>query len=103
MSFWDEISVVVEEFDEEEMVRDFVEAFQGIVMSSTEMILIRFHGQDLEGKIKDILVLGSADKQCAESPSGRQPPTMGIILDATYVTFVKARDSPIKIRSGMKK
>lgn len=97
---------VAEVFNADDMARNFVKAFSGIVMSANEVIVFEFHGQNLKGTIKNVSVLELADEQRKGASAGSRPSThggMGILFEKTDVTFMKAADSPIKIKSSAKK
>lgn len=97
---------IAEVFNADDMARNFVKAFNGIVMSANEVIVFEFHGQNLKGTIKNVSVLELADEQRKGAPGGHRPPTrdgMGILFEKTDVTFMKAADSSIKIKSSAKK
>ncbi|KAF5333529.1 hypothetical protein D9611_002707 [Ephemerocybe angulata] len=95
-----------EQFDAEDIARSFLKGFSGIVMSTEEIIVFEYHGYNLKGQIKAVSVLDLADEQRRGAPpQGRQftHQDMGIIMEKTDVTFLKAPDSTIKLKSSAKK
>lgn len=98
---------ITEQFSADEMAKNFIKAFSGIVMSTEEVIAFEFHGQNLKATIKSVAVLDLADEQRKGIPNGGQRTVghehMGILFEKTDVTFMKAPDSAIKIKSSAKK
>jgi len=88
---------IAEVYSADDMAKNFIKAFNGILMTTDQTIVFEYHGQNLKGIIKSVALL--------EVP-GNPPPVMrntGIIFAETDVTLLKAPDSPIKIRSSAKK
>lgn len=98
---------IAEVFSADEMGRNFVKAFNGIVMSQDEVLVFEFHGQNLKATVKSVAVLELADEQRRGAPQGGQRSQnhnyVGILMEKTDVTFMKASDSAIKIKSSAKK
>ena len=97
---------IAEQFSSDEMTRNFVKAFNGIIMSSDQIIVFEFHGHNLKATIKSISILELADEQRGSARGGHQIASrqnMGILMEKTDVTFMKAPDSQIKIKSSSKK
>ena len=98
---------VAEQFSADEMARNFIKAFSGIVMSTEEVIAFEFHGQNLKATVKSVAVLDLADEQRKGVPNGGKRTVghehMGILFEKTDVTLMKAPDSNIKIKSSAKK
>lgn len=96
---------IAEQFSSDEMTRNFIKAFNGIVMSSEQALVFEFHGYNLKATIKSTSILELADEQRgsrgSQHPASRQ--NVGILMDKTDVTFMKAPDSQIKIKSSSKK
>jgi vesicle-fusing ATPase len=84
------------------MTRNFIKAFNGIVMSSNQVIVFEFDGQNLKATIKLISIIELADEQ-RESAHGGHHQNVGILIENTDVTFMKVPDSQIKIKSSLKK
>ena len=96
---------IAEQFSSDEMTRHFIKAFNGIVMSSDQVIVFEFHGHNLKGTIKSTSTLELADEQRGSArvshPASRQ--NVGILMEKTDVNFMKAPESQIKIKSSSKK
>jgi vesicle-fusing ATPase len=94
-----------EQFSADEMTRTFIKAFNGILMAVGAILVFEFHGQNLKVAIKALAIVELADGQRKGAPVQRSPihDSMGILMDKTDVTFVKAGDSPIKIKSSSNK
>lgn len=100
---------IAEQFSADDMTRVFVKNFNGHVISNDEVMVFEFHGQNLKALIKGVSILELADEQRRgqrhpdEHSLGIDPHSMGILMDKTDVTFMKAGDSLIKIKSSAKK
>jgi vesicle-fusing ATPase len=97
---------IAEQFSADEMARNFLKAFNGIVMSADEVLVFEFHGQNLKATVKGVGVLELADEQKRGAGTGQRSVNhqyMGILMNKTDVTFMKAGDSAIKIKSSAKK
>jgi vesicle-fusing ATPase len=93
---------IAEQFSSDEMTRNFIKAFNGILMSSNQVIVFEFHGHNLKATIKSISILELADEQRGSAHGGHNQ-NVGILMENTDVTFMKAPDSQIKIKSSSKK
>lgn len=89
--------VISEVYSADEMAKYFVNAFNGTLMSTDQLINFEYHGQNLKGFIKSIAVLDIP----GSPPSIMR--TTGIISSQADVTIMKAADSAIKIKSSGKK
>ena len=97
---------IAEQFSTDEMTRNFIKGFSGIVMSSDQVLVFEFHGHNLKATVKSISILELADEQRGSACSGQQAASrrnVGILMEKTDVTFIKAPDSHIKIKSSSKK
>ena len=92
-----------ETFNADEMARNFVKAFSGIVFSPGQFLVFEFHGQNLKAFVKGVGLLELADEQKRGGQQGRRHDNMGILMDKTDVGFLKAGDSTVKIKSSSKK
>ncbi|KAJ3516142.1 hypothetical protein NLJ89_g1302 [Agrocybe chaxingu] len=89
---------LAEVYSADDMAKNFLKAFDGILMSTNEIIVFEYHGQNLKATVKGVSIL--------EVPG--QPPSVfkdaGILYSTkTDVTFMKAPDSLIKLKSSAKK
>jgi vesicle-fusing ATPase len=94
---------VAEQFDPEEMHRNFIKAYSGIVMSVDQIIIFEFHGHTIKAVVKAVSLLELADEQRKGAPQGQRYEHLGIVMEKTDVTFMKAPDSAIKIKSSAKR
>ncbi|KAK7470300.1 transport between ER and Golgi ATPase protein [Stygiomarasmius scandens] len=97
---------IAEQFSADDIARHFIKLFNGVVMSTDEVIAFEYHGQNIKGTVKGVSLLELADEQRRQVPpnqSSRGLQTYGIVMDKTDVTIMKAPDSLIKIKSSAKK
>lgn len=94
---------IAEQFSSDEMTRNFIKAFNGIAMSSDQVIVFEFHGHNLKVTIKSISILELAEEQRGSARGGPSRQNVGILMEKTDVTFMKAPDSRIKIKSSSNK
>ncbi|KAH9943139.1 vesicular-fusion protein SEC18 [Epithele typhae] len=87
---------IAEAFSADDMVKNFIRAFSGIIFAAQEVILFEFHGQTLKATIKGARVV----ELPGQRPGGD---SYGIVMEKTDVTFMKDPSSPIKIKSSAKK
>lgn len=87
---------IAEAFSADEMAKSFLRAFGGVIFAVGENFLFDFHGQNLKATVKGLLVV--------ELPGQRNDAThFGVPMEKTDVTFMKAPDSAIKLKSSAKK
>ena len=92
---------IAEAFSADEMAHNFIKAFSNMVFAAGQMLAFEFHGQNLRAHVKGLSVLELADAQ-RRGGSGALT-TLGVLMEKTDVTFMKAGDSAIKIKSSAKK
>lgn len=92
---------IAEQFSADDMAKNFVKAFSGIIFTVGEILVFEFHGQNLKGIVKAIGTLELADAQRRGGASS--PANIGILMDKTDINLIKAGDSAIKIKSSSKK
>ncbi|OCH95930.1 AAA-domain-containing protein [Obba rivulosa] len=92
---------IAEQFSADEMAHNFLKAFSGIMVAAGEILVFEFHGQNLKGVVHNVnaIELSDAQRRGGPRPSG----DYGILFEKTEVTFIKAPDSAIKIKSSAKK
>lgn len=93
---------VSEVYNADEMTKNFLKAFSGIIFTPGQHLVFEFHGQNLKAIVKGLALLELADEQRG-GRQGKRQENMGILMDKTDVVFMKAGDSPIKIKSSAKK
>lgn len=97
---------IAEQYSADDMAHTFLKAYNGILISADEILVFEYHGQNLKVIAKNVSVLELADEQRRGGAPGRRIPRhdrMGILMDKTDVTIMKASDSLIKIKSSAKK
>lgn len=92
-----------EPYSADEISRNFVKIFNGVVFAPGEILIFDFKGEKLKMTVASMNVVELPDQQ-NNSRVGKQPHMeMGIVMDRTDVTVMKASDSMIKIKSSAKK
>ncbi|KAL0950212.1 hypothetical protein HGRIS_010202 [Hohenbuehelia grisea] len=98
---------IAETFSADDMARTFLKAFNGLVFAADGVAIFEYHGQNLKCSIKGLSTLDLADEQHRGAPPSPSRPInhsfMGILMDKTDVTIMKAGDDRIKIKSSAKK
>jgi vesicle-fusing ATPase len=89
---------LAEQFDTEEMSKNFLRAYNGQIFAATEPLAFDFHGVSLKATILSARTLELADAQ-RRGGGGGAPQNMGILMEKTDITFVKAGDSLIKLKN----
>jgi vesicle-fusing ATPase len=94
-----------EEFSVDDMSKIFLTAFSGIIMAVGESIAFEYRGVPLKGTVVSLSVLQLADEQRSShrGGSGGSRKDSGILMEKTDVNFLKASDSPIRLKSSAKK
>ncbi|KAF7352445.1 hypothetical protein MVEN_01209200 [Mycena venus] len=84
-----------EAYSADELARNFLKAYSGIVVAAGELMIFDYHGQNLKVFVKSLSVLELADQQRG---------AFGIIMDKTDITIMKAAEANgINIKSSAKK
>ncbi|KAJ7129270.1 AAA-domain-containing protein [Mycena epipterygia] len=97
-----------EAYSADELARNFLKAYNGIVMAVGELMIFDYHGQNLKVLVKSLSVLELADQQRGggrqRSDYGPDPHSFGIMMDKTDITMMKAVDANgIILKSSAKK
>ncbi|KAJ7715218.1 vesicular-fusion protein SEC18 [Mycena olivaceomarginata] len=97
-----------ETYSADELVRNFLKAFNGIIVAAGEYMIFDYHGQNLKVLVKSLSVLELADQQRGgggrRAEYGPDPRSFGIIMDKTDITMMKAAEANgINIKSSAKK
>jgi vesicle-fusing ATPase len=87
------------------MSKIFLKAFSGIIMAVGEAIAFEYRGVALKGTVVSLSVLELADEQRSRlrGGGGASRKDSGILMEKTDVNFLKASDSPIRLKSSAKK
>jgi vesicle-fusing ATPase len=91
---------IADQFSADEMAKNFLKAFGGQVFATGEILMFDFRGISLRATIVGLRTLELAD---AQKRGGGAPSNMGLLMDKTDVSFIKAGDSSIKLKSSAKK
>ncbi|GJE84530.1 vesicular-fusion protein SEC18 [Phanerochaete sordida] len=90
---------IAEAFSADEMAKNFIRAYNGIMLSVGQLLIFEFHGQNLK-----LQVVGVQPVELVNAPPVRgQGASSGVIMENTEVNFIKAADSAIKLKSSAKK
>lgn len=81
------------------MARVFIKNYSNQVFSAGQVVVFEYHGQTLRATVTgaSLLDLGKSGRQ------GGAPRSLGLLMEKTDITFIKASDSPIKIKGSAKK
>ena len=86
---------IAEQFSTDEMASTFLRGHKEKIFGVGESLIFEFHGQNLRILVKSFSVV--------DLPGGGAGATMGILMEKTDITLVKAADSLIKLRGSSKK
>lgn len=86
---------IAEQFSTDEMAQTFIKAYSEKIFGTGEILVFDFHGQNLKAKVVGLSVV--------ELTNGTANQSMGILMNKTDVTFIKANDSLIKLKTSSKK
>lgn len=90
-------------YSADDISRNFVKIFNGVVFAPGEMLTFDFKGEKLKMIVVSMSLVELPDTQNS-ARFGKQPHMeMGVVMDRTDVTVMKAGDSMIKIKSSAKK
>ncbi len=92
---------IAESFSADEMERNFLKAYNGILFTVGQLLVFEFHGQNLKLQVKGLNTVELADGQRRGGASAST--NLGVLMEKTQVTFIKAADSTIKLKSSGKK
>ncbi|KAF8213952.1 vesicular-fusion protein SEC18 [Mycena galopus ATCC 62051] len=98
-----------EVYSADELVRNFLKAYSGIIITAGQYLIFDYHGQNLKVHAKSLSVLELADQQRGGGGRGRSeygpdPRSFGILMDKTDITMMKAQDhNGLNIKASGKK
>ncbi|KAF9506121.1 hypothetical protein BS47DRAFT_1353273 [Hydnum rufescens UP504] len=101
VSFLKRNAQATEVFDADDMARAYINAFNGMVFSPSQIVVFDFHGQTIRGLVTGISLVELAKGGRHETLSAS--PSLGLLMDQTDVNFMKASDSTIKLKTSAKK
>ncbi|KDQ64451.1 hypothetical protein JAAARDRAFT_28082 [Jaapia argillacea MUCL 33604] len=96
---------IAEQFSADEMAKNFIKGFGGVVFATGQTLVFEFHGQILKAVVKGVglVDLNEQSQQQQRQQNQRGMSDAGILMDKTDVSFMKAPDSAIKIKASAKK
>lgn len=81
------------------MAKVFLKAYKNVILNIGQLMIFEFHGQNLRLRITGLSPI-DLPKQPSQSVS---PINIGVVMENTDITFVKAADSNLKLKSSAKK
>jgi len=103
VGFWRRGLEIAEQFSADEMANSFIKAFNGQIFGLDQQLVFDYHGHNLKAIVKGMNILELAEGQQRRRAAHGALSGMGVLMDRSDVTFIKAADSRIKIRSSAKK
>lgn len=95
---------VAEQYSADEMAHNFIKGFNGIVIAVGEILVFEFHGQNLKAVVKGLHNLELPPRAGVTEPRRAHAHVPhGVLMEKTDVTFIKAADSSVKIKSSARK
>jgi vesicle-fusing ATPase len=92
-----------EPYSADEISRNFVKIFSGVVFAPGEILIFDFKGEKLKMTVASMNVVELSDQQNNSRVVKQLHMEMGVVMERTDVTVMKASDSMIKIKSSAKK
>ncbi|OJT15463.1 Vesicular-fusion protein sec18 [Trametes pubescens] len=87
---------IAEAFSADDMAKNFLRAYNGIVFATGEVLSFEFHGQILRVAVKGVQIVDLPGRQSEATH-------YGVVMEKTDITFMKSPDSAIKLKSSAKK
>lgn len=102
VSFLRSGTAATEQFDTEEMSRNFLRAFDGHIFTNGQLLVFEFHGFNLMVVVKGVNVVeaGQINQQGGAAVGGSHHIDKGILIAQTEISFNKAADSQIKLKAS---
>lgn len=99
-----------EQYDADEMARNFLRAFDKHIFTSGQLLVFEFHGQTLKAAVTGVSVVDADQLPKAGSKNVPPPPPArgqtlqrGILISQTQVNFFQAPDTTLKIKASGKR
>ncbi|KAJ7228263.1 vesicular-fusion protein SEC18 [Mycena pura] len=97
-----------EAYSADDLARNFLKAFNGLVMAIGQPLLFDYHGQNIKVLVKGLSVLELAEQQRGggrvRADRGPDPRSYGIMMDKTDITVMKSVEANgINIKASAKK
>ena len=90
---------IAEAFSADEMAQNFLRSHNGVVFSVGQLLIFDFHGQMLKLQVVGLQTVELMNAPPSQGQSGQS----GVLMEKTDITFLKAADSSIKLKSSAKK
>lgn len=108
LSFLRKGTEVDEQFDADEMARNFLRAFDSHIFTKGQLLVFEFHGQNLKAVINGVSVVEADQVRGAGKGAPPPPPShagqnRGILISQTQINFFKAPDSTLRIKASGKR
>ena len=87
-----------EQFSADDMTRHFIQVFSGQMFGVRQTASFDYRGHGIRAVIKGMQVL-----DLSHNEANKKGATMGILVEETDVTFMKAADSHMKLKASAKK
>lgn len=92
---------IAESFSADEMAHNFIRAYNGVIFTVGQLVIFEFHGHNLKLLVKGMQIVDLPDTQ--KRRSSHTVTNSGVLMEQSSITFMKAGDSAIKIKSSAKK
>jgi len=89
------------EISAEDLTKHFVKIYGGLMFGLGEALVFEYRGYNYRGTVKGLRVLELAAEQLRGAGGGRDD--MGIMMEKSDVTFMKAEGGGLKLKSSAKK
>jgi vesicle-fusing ATPase len=89
---------IAEAFSADDMAQNFLRAYRDVIFTVGQWLVFEFHGQNLK-----LQVVGLQTVDLPNAPPSQQGSASGVLMEKTDVTFIKAADSTLKLKSSAKK
>ncbi|KAI0065735.1 AAA-domain-containing protein [Artomyces pyxidatus] len=94
---------IAEQFSADDMAKNFLRAFNGVVFTVGQVFVFEYHGHNLKSTVKGLTVLELAAEQRHGQTGGGGSGNSGIVMEKSDISFLKDARSTIKIKSSAKK
>ena len=91
----------VTEVSAEDLTKHFVKVYSGLMFGLGEALVFEYRGFNYRGTVKGLRVIELAAEQLRGAGGGRDD--MGVMMEKSDVTFMKAEGGGLKLKSSAKK
>ena len=89
------------EISADDLVKHFTKVYSGLMFGLGEIFIFEYRGFNYRGIVKGLMVIELAAEQLRGAGGGRND--MGIMMEKSDATFMKAEGGGLKLRSSAKK